>query len=181
MDLILALIIACEIGFWVFVVLGLVARYVLGWRRVGAGLLLMTPLVDVILLTAVVINLRSGGEASFFHGLAALYLGVSIVYGHRLVMWADVRFAQRFAHGPAPVKTYGTTYTMACWKDVARTAAAVGIAAAILWWLITLIDDPSSTGQLLSVYRILAIWFAIDLIWAISYTFAPKKNPATVR
>ena len=181
MDLILALILACEIGFWLFVVLGLVARYVMRWRRLGAALLTMTLVVDVILLSAVVINLRAGGDASFFHGLAALYLGISIVYGHKMITWADVRFAHRFAHGPAPVKTYGTTYTMECWKDVARAAAAVGIAAAILWWLITIVGNTSSTDELLGIYRILAIWFAIDLIWAISFTVAPKNQPASVR
>ncbi len=181
MDLILTLIIACEIGFWFLVVLGLVARYVMRWRRLGAVLLLMTLVVDVILLTAVVIDLQAGGEASFFHGLAALYLGISIVYGHKMITWADVRFAHHFAHGPAPVKAYGTTYTMQCWKDVARTAGAAGIAAAILWWLITLVGNASSTDELRGIYRILAIWFAIDLIWAISFTVAPKKKPASVR
>lgn len=137
--------------------------------------------VDVILLTAVVTNLQAGGEAGFFHGLAALYLGISIVYGHKMIMWADVRFAHRFAHGPAPVKRYGEAYTKECWKDVVRTATAVGIAAAVLWWLMTLVDAPSSTDELFGIYRILGIWFAIDLIWAISYTFAPKKKPASMR
>lgn len=118
MDLILAIIIACEIGFWVFVVLGLLARYVLRWRRTGAVLLAMTPVVDLVLLTAVIINLQGGGTATFFHGLAALYLGVSIVYGHKMIKWADARFAHRFACGPAPVKRYGREYTQECWKDV---------------------------------------------------------------
>ena len=72
MDLILTVIIACEIGFWVFVVLGLLARYVLRRPRTGFVLLAMTPVVDLVLLTAVIINLQGGGTATFFHGLAAL-------------------------------------------------------------------------------------------------------------
>lgn len=181
MDLILTVIIACEVGFWVFVVLGLVARYVLRWRRTGAVLLAMTPVVDLVLLTAVIINLQGGGTATFFHSLAALYLGISISYGHKMITWADVRFAHRFAQGPAPVKRHALEYAKECWTDVVRTTVAVGIAAAILWLLTTLVDDPSRTDALMSIYPVLGIWFVIDLIWAISYTLWPKKQPAIRR
>ncbi|WP_349236184.1 hypothetical protein [Cryobacterium sp. BB307] len=178
MDLILGIIVACEIGFWVFVVLGLLARYLLRWRRTGAILLAMTPAVDLVLLAAVIINLRSGGTASFIHGLAAIYLGVSIAYGHKMVKWADVRFAYRFAGGPKPLKLWGWDYAKDCWSDVVRTAIAVGIAAGILWLLTVLVDDPSRADALTAIYPLLGLWFAVDLIWAISYTFSPKKRPA---
>ena len=181
MDPILAIIIACEIGFWVFVIFGLVARYILRRRRTGAVLLAITPVVDLILLIAVIINLQGGGTASFFHGLAALYLGVSIVYGHKMIKWADTWFAHRFADGPAPVKRYGWEYTKESWKDVARTTVAAGIAAGILWLLMALVDDPSRTGALQGIYPILGIWFAIDLIWAVSYTVSPKKQPSPTK
>lgn len=177
MDLILAVIVACEIGFWVLVVLGLLARYALRWRGTGAVLLAMTPVVDVVLLSAVVVDLRGGGTATFSHGLAALYLGVSVAYGHKMVRWADVRFAHRFADGPAPVKPYGREHTRACWTDVARTAVAVGIAAGILWLLTALVEDPSRTSALVGIYPVLGIWFAVDLVWAISYTLGPKARP----
>lgn len=178
MDLILGVIVACEIGFWVLVVLGLLARYVMRWPRTGAVLLAMTPVVDVVLLTAVIVTLQAGGTATFFHGLAALYLGLSIAYGHKMVKWADVRFAHRFANGAAPVKLYGREYTKECWKDVNRTTVAVGIAAGILWLLTALVADPSRTRALLGIYPVLGIWFAVDLIWAISYTIWPKKQPS---
>lgn len=178
MELILAVIVACEIGFWVFVVLGLLGRYVLRWRRTGAGLLAMTPVVDLVLLAAVIINLQGGGTATFFHGLAALYLGVSIAYGHKMITWADVRFAYRFAQGPGPVKLYGSAYAKECWQDVVRTTLAVGIAAGLLWLLTALVDDPDRTNALLGIYPVLGIWWMIDLVWAISYTLAPRKQPA---
>ena len=173
---ILVIIIACEIGFWVFVVLGLVARYVLRRRRTGTVLLAMTPVVDLVLLTAVIINLQAGGTASFFHGLAALYLGVSVAYGHKMVRWADGHFAYRFAHGPAPVKRYGPVYTRESWKDAARTGVAVAITAGILWLLIAIVADPRRTGALQGIFPILGIWFVLDLIWAISYTLWPKQQ-----
>ncbi len=107
MDMILTIIIACEIGFWVFVLLGLAARYVPRRPRTEIVLLAMTPVVDLVLLTAVIIHFQAGGTSSFFHRLAALYPGVSIAYGHTMVTWTDERFARRFALGPAPVKRYG--------------------------------------------------------------------------
>ncbi|WP_308216875.1 hypothetical protein [Kocuria flava] len=180
MDLILTVIIACEIGFWIFVLLGLLARYVLRRRRTGIVLLAMTPVVDLVLLTAVIIHLQAGGAASFFHGLAALYLGVSVAYGHKMVTWADERFAHRFAHGPAPVRRYGSDYAKGTWKDVARTGIAVGITAGILWLLMNLVADPSRTHALHGIYPILGIWFLIDLIWAISYTLWPRRAPSAM-
>ena len=179
MDPILVVIVACEIGFWVFVVLGLAARYLVRRRRLGAVLLAMSPVVDLVLLAAVLVDLRGGGTASFFHGLAALYLGASVAYGHKLVRWADTRFAHRFADGSAPVKRYGRAYARECWADVARTAVAVSIAAGLLWVLVALVDAPARTGALRDVYPILGIWLAIDLVWAVSHTLAPKKaSPA---
>lgn len=181
MDVILVIIIACEIGFWIFVVSGLLARYVLRWRRTGAVLLAMTPVVDLVLLAAVIINLQRGGTATFFHGLAALYLGVSIVYGHKMIRWADARFAHRFAHGPAPVKPYGREYAKECWKDVARTTLAGGLAAGILWFLTALVDDPDRTSALTGIYPVLGFWWTIDLVWAISHTISPKKQPRVTK
>jgi len=43
--MIAAMIIACEIGFWVFVLAGLAFRYLLGMRRLGAVLLACTILM----------------------------------------------------------------------------------------------------------------------------------------
>ena len=96
------LIVAGEIAFWAFVLGGLVARYLLRRPRLGVALLLMTPVVDLVLVAATVIDLRAGATADFFHGLAAIYVGVSIAFGHRMIRWTDERFAHRFAGGPPP-------------------------------------------------------------------------------
>lgn len=55
-----------------------------------------------MLLGATVIDLLGGATAGVAHGLAAVYIGVSVAFGHRIIRWADVRFAHRFAGGPAP-------------------------------------------------------------------------------
>ncbi|QIM15727.1 hypothetical protein G7067_03740 [Leucobacter insecticola] len=179
--MIIAIIIGCEIGFWVFIALGLTARYLLRRRKLGAVLLAMTPLVDLILLVAAGWDLAHGGIATFAHSLAAIYLGFSIAYGHRMIAWADLHFAHRFAHGPAPVKLTGVAYTQACWADVIRTLFAVGISAGVLTLLIWIAADDSSTGALTGTFRVLGTILVLELIWAVSYTLWPKKDPADAK
>lgn len=184
--MILALIVACEIGFWAAIVAGLSARYLLRRPRLGAALLIAAPVIDVVLLVLVSIDLLGGGTASWEHGLAAIYIGFSVAFGHPIIAWADARFAHRFAGGPMPEQLTGARYTMKCWKDVLRTLLMAAIAGAISGALILLVGDPERTGELAINFRILGIILAIDLIWAISYTIWPKKEihqpqPASVR
>lgn len=175
--MIVGVIVVCEIGFWLLVVLGLAARYILRRPRAGAALLLLTPVDDVVLLLAVAIDLSAGGTATFAHALAAIYLGFSLVYGHRMIRWADMRFAHRYAGGPAPEKLHGLAYTRACWLDVLRTTAAVAIAAAVLWLLTVLAADPTATSALTGTSAVLGAILAIELLWAVSYTVWPKGAP----
>jgi len=100
----LGIIVACETGFWVILLAGLVARYLLRLPRLGLILLACVPLVDVVLLIATVISLRGGETASVTHGLAAVYIGFSVAFGHGMIRRADERFAHRFAGGPPPSK-----------------------------------------------------------------------------
>lgn len=69
------LIIGCEIGFWLFVIMGLICRYVWNLPKVGLFLLICTPVVDLMLLVATGMDLRSGASASMIHSLSAIYLG----------------------------------------------------------------------------------------------------------
>lgn len=177
--MILVAIVVCEIAFWVAILSGLTARYLLRRPRLGAVLLVLAPIIDAVLLTLVAIDLLGGGTASWHHGLAAVYIGVSVAYGKRMVDWADIRFKHRFAGGPAPVQLSGFAYTAKCWRDVLLTTLAVTIAAAILGVIILLVADSERTQALLDYFPILAIIFGIDFIWAVSYTIWPKK-PTTV-
>ncbi|TCO49121.1 2TM domain-containing protein [Kribbella antiqua] len=102
--MLLAVIAACEIGFWVLLAAGMVMRYVLRLRRVGMVLLASLPLVDVVLLVASVIDIRRGAEPSFKHSLAAIFVGVSVAFGHQTLKWADNWAAHWFAGAPRPVK-----------------------------------------------------------------------------
>ncbi|MDI5944050.1 hypothetical protein QLR68_39155, partial [Micromonospora sp. DH15] len=117
--MLVAVIVGCEIGFWVLLVAGLVARYPLRRPRLGAALLVCVPLVDLVLLAAAALDLRRGATADATHGLAAAYLGFSVAFGHSLIRWADQRFAHRFAGGPPPVRPprYGWARARHEWRE----------------------------------------------------------------
>lgn len=169
---------ASEIGFWIFMVAGLAARYVLRRERLGAALLLGVPLMDVVLIVASTVDLAGGGEPSRVHGLAAVYLGLTIAFGHSLVRWADVRFAHRFAGGPAPVKPPrgGPARTRYEWREFRKVLVAWGIAAAVLV-LLTVVGGRELPGPaqwpadpmwswLGTVSVVAGIWFVVGPLWA---------------
>ncbi|MBT9257679.1 hypothetical protein KMZ30_19065 [Phycicoccus sp. KQZ13P-1] len=176
--MILTAIVLCEVAFWVAILAGLAARYLLRRPRIGATLLVLAPVIDAVLLVLVAVDLLGGGTASWQHGLAAVYIGVSVAYGKRMINWADTRFAQRFADGPAPEKLTGARYTAKCWRDVLLTAIAVTIAGVILGLMILLVDDPGRTAALSGYFGILGIFLVVDVLWAVSYTIWPRKPSA---
>lgn len=173
-------IIICEIGFWVVLTLGLSARYVLRRRRLGAALLLCVPLVDLILLAIIVIDLRGGATAHWSHGLGAVYLAASVVYGHRMVAWADRSFARRFDGAPRREKTlrYGMARAIHEWKEFGILLVAMTISAAVLLGCIALVGDPARTVALDEWFGRLGMVTLIAAIWPVGYTVLPTRAPA---
>ncbi|MFD0713894.1 hypothetical protein [Paenibacillus sp. GCM10027626] len=173
-----SIIIGCEIGFWLFVLAGLLFRYIFRQQRMGAILLLCTPIVDLILLITTVLDLRNGADATFIHGLAAIYIGVSIAYGHQMIRWADVRFAHRFAGGPPPPEKvkYGAEHARRERKGWLLHLLAFVVGSGLLLGMIALVGDKERTEALL---RTITMWLAIvgiDFLWSFSYTLWPKKK-----
>jgi hypothetical protein len=170
--MLLAIIVACEIGFWVVLGAGLVARYLLRRRRLGAVLLVCVPLVDLVLLVATVLDLRRGASANFTHGLAAVYLGFSVAFGPSMVRWADQRFAYRFAGGPPPWKPpkRGPERVRYEWREWGKAVGAWAIACALLGLAVLLVDDAERTAELVGwIQRLTAavvIWFVAFPLWA---------------
>jgi len=161
----LTAIVACEIGFWVVLVAGLLARYGLRRKRLGAVLLLAVPLVDLALLVLTALDLRSGAEPDVTHGLAALYLGFSVALGHDLVRWADVRVAHRFAGGPPPQgpPPSGTpARARKEWRDFGLGLVGAALSAAVLAGLAMAtapgVDDGPLLGMLQKLATVLGIW-----------------------
>ncbi|MEF2968704.1 hypothetical protein V3851_23160 [Paenibacillus sp. M1] len=176
--MIMALIIGCEIAFWVLVLAGLSARYLLGWRKIGGLLLIGTPIVDLILIVVTVIDLKNGTMASFAHGLAAVYIGVTVGFGHRMIRWADQRFAYRYAGGAKPEKApkYGKEHARSERQGWYRHLLSGVIGASLLYGMILFVDDPSRTEQLGGMIIKWAVILGIDFLISFSFTLWPKKQ-----
>lgn len=176
--MILTLIIVCEIGFWLFVIAGLIARYIFKQRKIGACLLACTPIIDLILIVVTVVDLKGGETASFFHGLAAVYVGVTIAFGHRMIQWADRQFAYRFSTGSKPVseKKYGKLHAKEERGGWYRHLAAWGIGSVLLILMIWLVGNPLQTKELRYIINWWLLVLGIDFIISFSYTLWPKKQ-----
>jgi hypothetical protein len=168
---IVALILVCEFGLWVLLGLGLVARYLLRLRTLSTLLLAAIPLLDVVLVVAVTLDLLRGAEPRSVHGLAGVYLGFSVAFGPSIVRWADVRFAHRFAGGPAPVKpAKGTPERVAhLWREWHRVVVAAVITSVVLGGLVLFVATPEQSGQLTwwigRVWVIVGIWLVAGPLW----------------
>jgi hypothetical protein len=180
--MLLALIIASEIGFWVLLGAGLATRYLLRWRRVSTVLLVCVPLIDVVLLVATVVDLRRGAEPEWGHGLAALYIGFSIAFGKDMIRWADQRFAHRFAGGPPPWKppTHGRAKLAYEWRAWGRAMLGWAAAAVLLGLGYLLVGDHDRAAPLLAWAAKpavpLAIWFIFWPLWETVFPSRPKAG-----
>lgn len=175
--MIAAMIVACEIGFWLFVLGGLACRYLIGARRLGAALLASTILVDLALLTFTVVDMKNGATATLAHGLAAVYIGISLVFGPSMIRWADERFAHRFAGGPKPAKKpqYGVEHARHERRMWAKHLLAWMIGSAILGSMALWVGDLERSKELLLTIGRWGVVVCIDFLWSFSYTIWPRK------
>ncbi|HET9380758.1 MAG TPA: hypothetical protein VFP69_08000 [Streptomyces sp.] len=177
--MIVALVVACEVAFWVLLVAGLTFRYGLRMPRTGLALLLCEPLLEVVLLVVTAVDLKNGGQPDWKHGLAAVYIGFTVGLGHATVRWADARVAHRFAGGPPPARPpkYGMARAAHEWRTAARWILASGVAIALLQAAAWYVGDDGDTGSL-QTWQTRMLWvIGINLVVAASYTFFPKEKP----
>jgi hypothetical protein len=175
--MLVAVILGAEVAFWLFLLAGLAARYLLRRPMVGLALLLCTLLVDLVVLVATVLHLRGGATAAFTHGLAAAYLGFSVAFGNSMIRWADVRFAHRFAGGPPPVRVpkSGPVRIRHEWVVFGKTAAAWAISCALLAAGILWVGDAARTEALEGWIFRLTFVLGICAIWPLSYQFSARE------
>ncbi|MFE4633417.1 hypothetical protein ACFRJ1_08530 [Streptomyces sp. NPDC056773] len=176
--MLVTLIIACEVGFWVLLAGGLALRYLAKMPRTGAAVLLCEPLLELVLLVATAVDLRGGAEPDWKHGLAALYLGYTVAYGHYTVRWLDGHAAYRLAGGPKPAGAgFGAARAAHEWKLFARTVLAATVAAGLLqaaiWYVGGSGDTAVLRGWQLTALRVVGIHALI----ALTYTVWPKQQP----
>ncbi|MFD7239712.1 hypothetical protein ACFWAT_30960 [Streptomyces syringium] len=175
--MIVTLIIACEVGFWVLLAGGLSLRYLAKMPRTGAAVLLLEPVLELVLLVATAIDLRNGAEADWKHGLAAVYIGYSVGLGHATIKWVDQRFAHRFAGGPPPVKApkYGRARAVHEWKTAGRWVLAAVVAMGLLQGAIWYVGDSGDISSLRAWQTKMYFVIGINLVIAASYTIWPKE------
>ncbi|MER7622785.1 hypothetical protein [Streptomyces sp. NPDC126503] len=177
--MIVTLIVVCEVGFWVLLAAGLSARYLLKKPKLGMALLLCEPLLEVLLLVVTAVDLKSGAEPSWRHGLAALYIGYTVGHGHRTVKWLDGHAAHRIGGGPPPPKPpqYGmerARHEGRIWLgSVVAASVAAGLLLAAVWY----VGDAGDTSKLEA--SIAAAWRVVGIhgLIALSYVVWPRKAP----
>ena len=172
----------CEIGFWALLLGGLTARYPLRRPRLGAILLVAVPLVDALLLAFTAVDLARGTRAEWTHGLAAAYLGFSVVFGPMVVRDADRRFARRFggAAPAAPQKGNALARELRLW---ARCLLASALAAALLGLLVLVAGDPEQTralwaggGWFAQLGFVSGVWLLLGPVWtAVGRAGSPQR------
>ncbi|MET9580802.1 hypothetical protein ABZY30_35515 [Streptomyces massasporeus] len=178
--MIVALIAACEIGFWVLLAAGLATRYLLKMPRTGLALLLCEPLLEVVLLVATALDLKNGADPNWTHGLAALYIGYTVGHGHRTVKWLDGHAAHRLGGAPPPPKPprYGMArarHEGAVWLG---TLTAAVVATVLLQLAIWYVDDPSRVTSLENWRWVAWRTAGIHGLIALSYAIWPRRAPA---
>ena len=178
--MIAGVLIAAELTFWLLLGAGLWARYRMGRRQLGAVLLALTPLVDLVVLGASVADLRGGAVATSWHALAAVYIGVSVAFGARIVAWADARFAHRYAGVPLPARPQrgGPAHARREREGWYRHLLAWTIGATLLVTAVAVVGDADRTAALVHVLRVWTAVLAIDFLVSFSYTLWPRGAPA---
>jgi hypothetical protein len=170
------LIAGSEIGFWVLLAAGLAARYPLRLRRTSTVLLLMVPVLDLVLVGACVADVASGSPPGRVHGLAAVYLGATVAFGHSLITWADRWAAHRLAGGPRPRKPRpGPEKVAHEWREWAKVVLLSGIAVAVMLLVAAVSGDgvPALPGWAedpmwnwaLRAGVVTAVWFVAGPVW----------------
>ncbi|MFF8396892.1 hypothetical protein [Streptomyces sp. NPDC016172] len=178
--MIVALIAACEIGFWVLLAAGLSVRYLLRMPRTGLALLLCEPLLEVVLLVATALDLKNGADPNWTHGLAALYIGYTVGHGHRTVKWLDGHAAHRLGGAPPPPKPprYGMARARHEGKVWLGTLTAAVVATVLLQLAIWYVDDPSRVTSLENWRWVAWRTAGIHGLIALSYAIWPRKASA---
>jgi len=176
---IVALIIACEVGFWVLLAAGLAVRYLLKWRRTSVALLLCEPLLELVLFVVTAVDLKNGAEPGWEHGLAALYIGFTVAYGHYTIRRLDGHAAHRLAGGPRPPKPprHGLARARHEGRLWLRTVLAAAVACALLQSAIWYVGEGDISSLRAFEWTALRVAGIHGLI-ALTYLIWPKKAPA---
>ncbi|MDE5052297.1 hypothetical protein NDK25_07945 [Niallia taxi] len=152
------------------------------WKKkiLSAAFLLATPIIDFLLITFTIIDIKKGSEISVIHGPAAGYIGVTIVFGHSMIKWMDAHFSFRFAGGAKPVKKYGRASAIQEVVGWLRHRAAFAIGACLRYF-ISLVSPKEEIITLRSLLQVWTLVLGNDFLISVSYCLWPKKKPSSVK
>lgn len=188
----IAAIVAAEVAFWVLLLAGLALRYLARARHLSALVLFAVPLVDLALLILVAVDVMGGAPPTRPHAFAALYLGITVAFGHHIIQRTDAWFRHRFAGGPKPLKAPkgSTAEVRAIWAEWFRVVFASTIGATCLlvmiavegWHIPSSVEDAASHpywATLLLLPIITAVWFLAGPAFAGRGEATRNREPLT--
>ncbi|MEU9156276.1 hypothetical protein AB0D59_38460 [Streptomyces sp. NPDC048417] len=177
--MIVALIIVCEVAFWVLLAAGLAVRYLLKRRRAGVVLLLAESVLELVLFVVTAVDLRNGAEPGWEHGLAALYIGFTVAYGPCTIRRLDGHAAHRLAAGapgsPKPSR-HGLARARHEGRLWLRTVLMAAVACALLQAAIRYVGD-GDTSSLRAFQWVALRAVGLHGVFALTYLVWPKKRP----
>ena len=190
----IAAVIGAEVAFWVLLLGGLALRYLARTRRLSSVVLAAVPLVDLVLVTLVAIDVSGGAEPTVPHAVAALYLGITVAFGHHVIQRTDAWFRHRFADGPKPVRAPrgSRAQVREIWHEWLRVVLAAAMGAACLLGMIALEGwrvpanlDSAATHPYWSCLMLLpvivVVWFLAGPAFAGGGAQAPDGPPHAAR
>lgn len=174
MQLVAWAIVCCEILFWVFIVAGLIVRYGFRRERLGFRLMAMSPVIDIVLLVLTVFDLSRGSTATIAHGLAAIYIGVSLAFGKQMIAWADERYRRFILREQVSRERISKARKER--NGFYRHVLAFLIGGALLGAMILWLGDAEQTESLLRTLQLWGLILVIDGVISMSYTVFPARS-----
>ncbi|WP_410501252.1 hypothetical protein RIF24_08600 [Exiguobacterium acetylicum] len=174
MQLVAWAIVCCEILFWVFIVAGLIVRYGFRREKLGFRLMAMSPVIDIVLLLLTVFDLSRGSTATLAHGLAAIYIGVSLAFGKQMIAWADGMYRRVILKEQVAKERMSRAQRER--NGFYRHILAFLIGGALLGAMILWLGNTEQTESLLRTLQLWGLVLVIDGVISISYTVFPARS-----
>jgi len=174
MQLVAWAIVCCEILFWVFIVAGLIVRYGFRREKLGFRLMAMSPVIDIVLLVLTVFDLSRGSTATIAHGLAAIYIDVSLAFGKQMIAWADERYRRFILREQVSRERISKARKER--NGFYRHVLAFLIGGTLLGAMILWLGDAEQTESLLRTLQLWGLVLVIDGVISMSYTVFPARS-----
>lgn len=174
MQLVAWAIVCCEILFWIVIVAGLIVRYGFRREKLGFRLMAMSPVIDIVLLVLTVFDLSRGSTATLAHGLAAIYIGVSLAFGKQMIAWADGVYRRVILREQVAKERISRARRER--NGFYRHILAFLIGGALLGAMILWLGNTEQTKSLLRTLQLWGLVLVIDGGISMSYTVFPARS-----